>query len=100
MFIVYCSLSISCIVQFLLLEGYRRVQDHKNTELAVRKEYQDIHRNERTLYFDNKLLLDIRRETGVRLFLYNHCIRKFLCSHIRCNEVHTLNQSFSFSLIN
>ena len=97
---MYCSLSIFCIVQFLLLEGYRRVQDHKNTELAIHKEYQDILRNERTLYFDNKLLPDIHREKGVRLFLYNHRIRRFLCIRIRCNEVHILNQSFSFSFTN
>jgi hypothetical protein len=48
---------------------------------TLRKEYQDILRNERPLYFDNKLLPDIRRETGVRLFLCSHHIRRFPYIH-------------------
>lgn len=77
---MHCSLSIFCIVQFLLLEGYRRVQDHKNTELATRKESRDIRHNEQNLYFDNKPPRDIRREMDVRLFLYSRRIHRFLCS--------------------
>ena len=89
----FIYLPISYIALFSRQEDCLHEQGRRNTVLIIRKENQDIFRNEQIPYLGNKSQQDILHERDVRLFQYNRHNYKVLWTYNQYNVIHILSQS-------